>query len=269
MKYLTDLLPIKNPLKYIPEDKTFFYTNVVKPLIEDVVTITKNGIPIDINKVKILEKELSDTLIEQNNILKNNFIVQKFIKTKNEHVKTLKKDNIEPKQLESFIVEFNNNKNIHINYLIDVIIDDLIEQNKLTEDYKRLSKTDWTQKKLKDIYSITNSEKIKLILEKEYNNEIFNSFKIKAMLKLAEDKYNIELKKVKLKKEDINNKEQYTTFNSSSSTQIKELFEYIGLESRIKTSTGNDSFNKEALRELLEIVDNRIYQLEEKENNKY
>lgn len=266
MKYLTDLLPIKDPLQYEPEDRDFFYTNIVKPLIEDIVQITNNGIPININKVAILEKELLDTLEEQNNILKNNFIIQKFIATKNDYVKTLKSDNVIPKSFDSFINKFDNSKIIHINYLIDAIVDELIEQKELTNDFKRITKTNWTQKKLKDIYNITNSPYIKLILEKDYNNSIFNKLKITAMLKLAEDKYNIELKKVELKKEEINNKEQYNEFNPSSSTQIQELFEFIGLDSRIKTATGNDSYNKEALKELLEIVNNRIYQLEEQEN---
>lgn len=266
MEYLTDYLPIKNPLEYEPEDKDFFYTNIIKPLIEDIVTITNNGIPIDIDKIKILEQELETTLKEQNDILTNNFIIQKFIETKNSYIKNTKSDNVITKPFESFIVKFNKDKTIHINYLIDIIIDDLIKQKILNNSYKRINKTNWTQKKLKDIYNLTNDTYIKLILEKDYDNSLFETFKITAMLKLAEDKYKIELKKVELKKEEINNKEQYNTFNSSSSVQIQELFEFIGLESKIKTATGNNSFNKETLKELLEIVDNRIYQLEEENN---
>lgn len=264
MKYLTDYLPIKNPLKYEPEDKHYFYKNIVSKLIEDIVLITNNGIPINLDKVKILEKELDNIINQNNEILKNNYIIQKFINSENKFLKENKKNNIQIKNIENFIVDFNINKNIHINYLIDIIIDEMIENNTIDNSYKRLNKTNWTQKKLKDILNKTNNNLIRIILDKDYNNIILNKYKDKAILKLAEDKYNIELKKLELKQQQIEDTEQYSEFNSLSSTQIAKLFDYIGLESRIKTATGNDSFNKEALQEILEIIDNKIYQLEEK-----
>lgn len=266
MKYLTDLLPIKDPLKYEPDDKYYFYNNIIQHLIEDIVKITNNGIPINLDKVKQLEIELNNIIQENNDKLKNNYIIQKFIKLRNKDLKNNKKNNIKTKNLDSFLVDFDINKNIHINYLIDIIIEDLIKNSNLDSSYKRINKANWTKTKLNNILNITNSIFIQFIINKDYNNSLLNKYKELAMIRLAEDKYNIELKKKEIKQQQIDETEQYTEFNSSSSSQISELFEYIGLKSRIKTAKGNDSFNKEGLKEILEIIDNRIYQLEEKEN---
>ena len=268
MKYLTDYLPIKNPLEYEPEDKNFFYDNIAKHLIEDVVKLSNEGIPIDLNKIKELDVLLNNTIQENEDKLANNQIIQYYIKHKNNRII---KDKIQKAEknikLEDFLVPFNFERNTHINALVDVIVQELIEQNILTKNYIRLENTNWTIKKLKDIHYKTNNQLILKLIEKDYDNIIFDGYKQKAMYLLAEIKLNKELKKIEDKKTNIENTEQFNKFNPSSAKQIQELFQYLQISSRLKTDAGSDSFNKAALQELLDIINNKINQLEEKEND--
>ena len=51
-----NLLPIVRPLEDTTQyDETYFYENVVKHLIPDIVQMEANGIPIDLSKVSVLE----------------------------------------------------------------------------------------------------------------------------------------------------------------------------------------------------------------------
>ena len=77
-----DYLPIKDP-RYNKLPRTFFYNNVIKPLILDTVRVCSNGIPIDLNKVKDLDNEITNILNNNKNILKNNKIIKNYLYTKN------------------------------------------------------------------------------------------------------------------------------------------------------------------------------------------
>ena len=264
MKYLTNYLPIKDPLEYEPKDTFYFYKNIVKPLIEDLNKIMNNGIPIDLNKVEELNKNIENNVNSNIEILHNNPIIKKFIVKLNEFYKKDKIENIKNtiKTKEDFIVKFNG-KQSHVNFLIDIIVETLQKQNKLPNNYNRLdTKTNWTTSKLKHIYNLTSSVLIQDVLDKNYNSIRLSGFIDKAVDRIAETKYKAYLKTLDQKIIDNSNKEFYNSFNPSSPTQLQQLFSFIGLKSRYTTKTNNESFNKDALKELLEDVNNRIYQLE-------
>ena len=84
-----NLLPIKRPLEddNFPEE-TFFYDNVIKELIPDVLRFESNGIPINLDKVTEVENTVNNVLSTvrdklANNKLMNDFLNHKDIITKN------------------------------------------------------------------------------------------------------------------------------------------------------------------------------------------
>lgn len=257
-KYLTDYLPIKNPLEN--KSDIDFYENIVKYLIEDVVKLANTGIPIDLEKIQKLDKLLEDTIKEHTNKLLNNRIVKYFSNAKIKRITQDKiKASIKPLDKSKLATELNLKRNRDINILIDVIIDELIENGKLKDNFRRINEQEiWSIKKLKNIYLLTNSLAICKIIDRDYDNIVLNHYKSKANKRLYEKNLDKEEKKLKNKIEKITTDSQQFIFNPKSSTQIKELFNYIGLESRFKTEKGLDSFNKLALAELLEIVNNKL-----------
>ena len=75
-----DLLPIEHPIKVDPSvgELDYFYENVSKYLIEDVIKIMSNGIPIDLAKVAELETTVTNVLDDVTTRLASNSVIQDF-----------------------------------------------------------------------------------------------------------------------------------------------------------------------------------------------
>jgi len=86
-----DLLPAPTPSEESPPFG-YFYDNVSKHLIKDVVRIMMNGLPIDLKKVKELEASLDITIAKVHKTLKTNKIVKAY---QAERYKKLHKEYIE------------------------------------------------------------------------------------------------------------------------------------------------------------------------------
>ena len=85
-----DLLPAPEPRTVDPPD-FYFYENVSKHLVKDVVRIMANGIPINMDKVRELEQTLDDVLAKvdeqvQANPLIKDFQTLQFIEAKNQYI---------------------------------------------------------------------------------------------------------------------------------------------------------------------------------------
>ena len=77
-----NLLPIVRPLEDTTQyDETYFYENVIQPLIKDIVQMEANGIPIDLTKVSVLEDTVTNVLDEVYKKLANNELMLKFLRT--------------------------------------------------------------------------------------------------------------------------------------------------------------------------------------------
>ena len=82
-----DLLPITRPLEDTnPPDDLFFYENVVSKLIPDIIKLEATGIPIDLDKVKEVEKTVNEVLENVSITLENNPLVQEYLKEKFKHL---------------------------------------------------------------------------------------------------------------------------------------------------------------------------------------
>lgn len=257
-KYLTDYLPIKKPLETKPDSN--FYDTIAKPLIKDVVQLANVGIPVNIEKIKELEKLLDNVIKEHTDKINNNKIVKYFIRSQiSRSNEELINQAIKPLENKKHALELNLKRNKHINLLVDVIIEDLIEQKLLSDNYRRTNDTEnWTIKKLKTIYLLTNSCIIEKVIKKDYDSSLLNPFKEKVKILLEKEIDDTITSKInKIKETNV------FSFNPKSSVQIKELFSYLSIPSRFKTDTGSDSFNKTALKELLEVVNNAIEKIDE------
>ena len=86
-----DLLPITRPLEDTnPPDDLFFYENVVSKLIPDIIKLEATGIPIDLDKVKEVEKTVNEVLENVSITLENNPLVQEYLKEKFKHISNIK-----------------------------------------------------------------------------------------------------------------------------------------------------------------------------------
>lgn len=121
-----DLLPIKDPRKYkLPRE--FFYKNVIKHLIPDIIRVTSNGTPIDLNKIKDLEQELTTVLEKNKELLATNTIIRKFIKNKNKSslkskIKDVKSSFVSINDVSEEAFKFNYSSTEHRTYVINAYL---------------------------------------------------------------------------------------------------------------------------------------------------
>lgn len=255
-----DLLPIKDPRQY-KETREFFYTNVVKYLIPDILRITSNGTPINLERVLDLEKELNNILKETKEKLFNNPLILKYLKNKRKsilkeeckHIKLLLK-NVDTESKELFKFNYNNiqHRTFVVNYYLSC-----------NPRYVEYQMNTW---KIKDLY------KLNMLISSNFINKLINhtldednEFLVKGMKAFVKHKvYEYNVRKVKSLKKFSNLEE----FNPNSSTQKAELFNLLGIEIDEKTETGQMKTSREEIEKLLyeyrdlisEDNDNEYYQ---------
>lgn len=234
-----DLLPIRNPLEY-KEDRWFFYSNVVKPLIKDIIRICNNGTPIDLNKVQELDNEVSTILNNNREKLKNNILIKQYLYSKNKDkinnlVFNIKKELLAIKDVKEFDFDYYSNK-IYRSYVVNSYLDSI-------ERYKEYKLKEWTLKDIKKLNMLISSNFINGLINKTINKD--NEYVISGYNNFIKDKIRIYNRKKALKiKTGIIKLKENSEFNPNSSLQKVELFSMLGIELEEKTKTGNDSIGK-------------------------
>jgi hypothetical protein len=254
-----DLLPITNPKDEQP-DRMYFYENVVRHLIEDLVKWEANGIPINLDKVQELEKVVDNVLQEVHNKLRHNPLILEFLKSISGSKKKEKLEQLESKKKDytDFIKPFDINNKIHRSYLINTY---LICSNK-----KDMCLDEWSIKDLKKLNQIIASRFIQAVLDKDIDSSMQSHIQTSMEL-LAEDKciaYNKN--KVDTKITELDNVDIITLFNPGSSLQKQKLFDYYKIESETETKKGNDKWDRKELERLQKLI-NLLIEDKEKEDN--
>lgn len=222
MKSPWDLLPVQEPREHSPPPG-YFYENVIKPLIPDIVRIMLNGIPMDLNKVDELREVVEEVLeTVQSTLDKNKTIIafqaQKFPKERDKHLQEMtSKMKLPP----HFLKDFKDSNKIHRTYVMNAYFDE--------QDVDEYRLDEWLMKDLKDLLKVHDSTFVKLLLEKHIspNHETV----IAGMTQLSEDKAYIYNKTYWDKIENVVLTDLVHPFNAGSSTQKNQLFEFLGIES--------------------------------------
>ena len=244
MKNPIDLLPVHIPFSDpSPPDDYFFYENVVKKLIPNVLEMEQNGIPINLDKVKEIEKITDEVLTRVNEQCETNPILIEFMsKFKDDKFKS----GYTFKKLEDFLTAFNRKNVIHRSFVVNKYLEEHnLEKDKLEE---------W---KIKDIkkYAELNGSKF---LQDLANNTLDSSdiTRIdKYMIALAE--YQSELYNNNVR-ERIEFKKDLIRFNPQSNTQKRALMQFLGLESESKTKKNADQWDRKNLIKLKEKLEEEI-----------
>ena len=244
-----DLLPIVRPLETtVYPDNTFFYENVVKKLIPDIIQMEANGIPINLDKVNELEKVVTNVLDEARNKLANNDMMLDFLKYTEDKFKKDKTIELEAKKKDTsdFLKSFNIKNTIHRTFVVNHHLD------KHNKSDMKIDK--WSIKDLKKLNQILVSKFISDLLDNNIQEYMKPEIE-EAMIKLAETKADIFNKnKIETKIEDLQNKNLIDNFNPASSLQIQNFFEYYNIKSENKTKGGNPQWDRAELERLQKLL---------------
>ena len=246
-----DLLPIKHPQEYAPEDPMFFYKNVVQPLIVDILRVEANGIPINLERVKELEIQVSNILEEVRNTLRTNPMMLEFLsfeaaKARNEKINKLEEKR---KTWEDFHKPFVITNKIHRTWVVNLWLGINSKADMKMEE--------WSLKDLKKLNQIIASKFIQDILDKTLDEN--HHIVVEAMKQLAEEKclaYNknrISNKINALIEDDLIN-----AFNPSSPIQLQNFFRYYNIESENTTPTGNPKWDRSELLRIQKLLDTML-----------
>ena len=241
-----DYLPIKDP-RYNKLPRTFFYDNVIKPLILDTVRVCSNGIPIDLNKIKDLDNEITNILNNNKNILKNNIIIKNYLYTKNKCLIANLVNNTKTEFVtkDKFIgIEFNYlSDKIHRSYVVNRYLNSI-------DRYREYIIKEWLLSDLKKLNMIISSNFISKLLNKGINND--NEYVLLGKEDYIKDKVRIYNKKKACKiKTGLKKLKENSEFNPNSSTQKSDLFSMLDIDIEEKTKSGNDSTGKDVINKLL------------------
>lgn len=249
-----DLLPITRPLKEtnLPSD-TYFYDNVIQPLIKDIVQMEANGIPIDLKKVAKLETTVDDVLGEVHRKLANNDMMLDFLKSVAKEHKKAKTEELESKKKEAadFLKAFDVKNTTHRTYVVNSY---LISQGK--ED---MVMDKWSIRDLKKLNQILASKFLSDLLSNEEIQKYMQSYIDEGMLALAEAKAEAYNKnKIETKINDLQEANLIISFNPGSPTQKQNFFKFYGIESEKETKAGNPQWDRTELLRLQKLLETMI-----------
>ena len=234
-----NLLPIDLPIAYDPSrgDESYFYNNVTKHLIKDVITIMNNGIPIDLDRVDKLNTVVSNVLDVVASKLASNRLIEEFnASVYPKRFEALKEEQDSKKRpLEYYIKEYNGtipHRTAVVNYYLSVI--------------GKKPKDKWTIKDLKGLNIMLNDNVIKDIIDGNVDKKLAES----GMLDLAKQKLDIYNKSIDNKTIDKSN-DLLPPFNPASSKQKIEFFEWLSIEAINVTDSGLPSWNRKSIEMLL------------------
>lgn len=248
-----DLLPIIRPLEDSnPPDGTYFYDNVIKYLIPDIIKMESNGIPINLDKVAEVQNTVDTVLDNVKDKLATNKLMLEFLSNKDNIAKQNKINSLNEKLKtpEDFIKPFNSKNKIHRTYVINEFLKETNREDMILEE--------WSIKDIKKLNQIIASNFINNLLDnsiKDYMIPIID----KAMYALATIKAEIYNKnKIKSKIESLDKVKLIDKFNPGSSTQKQEFFKFYDIKSDKETKTGNPQWDRDALEELQKLLKTMI-----------
>ena len=244
-----NLLPIVRPLEDTTQyDETYFYENVVQPLIKDIVQMEANGIPIDLTKVSVLEDTVTNVLDEVHRKLANNELMLKFLRTVATQYKKDKAEELEVKKKtsEDFIKPFDIKNKVHRSYAVNTYL--------LSIDRKDMCMEEWSVKDLRKLNQILASNFLQALLDKTINSSM-EVYITSAMEALANDKADIYNKnKIGTKIEQLQEQDIIRGFNPGSPIQKQNFFKFCGIESEKETKTGNPQWDRKELERLQKLI---------------
>jgi len=244
------LLPIEEPRLYDPSEKEpdYFYKNVIKPLINDMIIMMNNGLTIDKHQVEALRDTIDNVLNTVRETFRSNKIIQEFQKDlyKIKYKEYIEECKSKCKTLEEFIPkEFKESNIVHRTYLINTILD---KEN--LPEYK-LDK--WTINDIKKLLTIEDIQKVRLVLNKSFSE--LETYINDAMRNLAKDKMIIYNKsRLDDKIANVQFNDLVPEFNAGSSKQKIELFNYLDIEPISLTDSGQPQWNRANIETLLDMT---------------
>jgi len=243
-----DLLPIKHPIEYDPSinDPNYFYNNVLRYLIPDIIRISTNGIPINLKKAEELEKVVTNVLDIVDKKLSSNKLMLAFqeylypIKFKEYKEKLIDKK----RDIDYYLKKGDITNIVHRTYIVNTYLKSI---NSIHYSNK------WKMNDLKKLNYILEDNVLTSIIDKEVDEEII----LAGMKVMAEKKLKIYNKSIDTEIDEGTKSKLIPKFNPASSTQKKQLFEFLKLKPiRFSKDTGEPSWNRESLEEYLKTTTN-------------
>lgn len=251
-------LPAVNPCGAVyPEAHFYHYT--AKWLIPDTVRIMMNGLPISLDRVKLLEERLIKILAGVQERLDSNPSIVRFLAYRQELAleKYIKAQRSKMRTPNFYDAKFDSKKVPHRCFFMDVFAEKVglpLPDEKLPQGCSK-----WSVKLIRNLKS--KYPPLNALLTHTIPPE--NPTAKAAMVRLAEGaanrfnaKYYEDIKAPKLKK---------LKFNAASPKQKQELFAFLGCVSdKVSKKTGADSWDREQIEQLLKVsVDEDILALAE------
>lgn len=236
-----NLLPLAEPkLEWPAED--FFYENVSKHLIKDIVRITMNGIPINLDKVAELENELNTVLADVAEKLAFNPLIYEFQLKQHSRIvdEYIAEQKSKIKDYKHFLKPFDHTKMEHRSYFMYCYTRDNPLPNEPT-DMVLMDIPKWT------VRDVKRHDKRVLDRLLAGNLSDSNRYVKDAMRLLAEHKAELYNRRFGYH-ENITNapKMPIPPFNPASPPQKQALFAWLGLESeKISKDTGQPSWDRD------------------------
>ena len=251
-----DLLPIPHPITHDPSvgELDYFYKNVSKHLIKDVIKIMNNGINIDLDKVAELETTVTNVLADVKARLADNKLIQDFqafmypIK-----FNAFKEEQENRKRPLSYYIKKYKGTIPHRTYAVNAYLN-FIES-------PHAGKDKWTIKDLKGLNILLRDPIITILIE----GKQMPTWEHLGMVAMAEDKLKLYNKSIDTKiKEKGTHELLLPPFNPGSNKQKRELFEWLGIDAiRFSDTSGEASWDREAIEELQVTVDKTETTLQE------
>lgn len=254
MKYSPhDLLPGPEPCTVDPPPE-FFYEKVVKHLLPDVIRMTMNGIPIDLDKVKELEVTIANTLAEVYETIRTNKLMSEFQSIQNSKFKQSYINDQESKKRTSqyYLKEFDYKKMDHRSYFMA----EFIKGKPIAppEDLMPTGVRKWTVRAVKaytESYPALNR-----LLSGELT-ETNNNFIKEGMIQLATDKSLIYNRSYAHSIANVDTEVELPQFNPGSSKQKQELFAWLKVESEdFSKDTGLPKWDRDQIERVNKETDN-------------
>lgn len=235
-----DLLPAPEPCTVDPPPG-YFYENVAKPLLKDTIRIMLNGIPIDLDKVRELEDVVTEVLERVDTTLANNQYMQQFmlLMYSNDKRNYIHEKQSKMRNYKYYLKPFKHNDMTHRSYFMQEFIKNktvLIPSETLPTGVPKWTKKDVTQ-------LLPSYPALARLLEGFYT-EGNNAFVRTAMRALATDRAAIYNQSYLNAIKNVDNIPP-PQFSPASSPQMKQLFDWLGLESEeTSKKTGEPSWSR-------------------------
>ena len=233
-----DLLPAPEPATYDPSED-YFYQHVAKHLIKDTVRLQNNGLPINLDRVAELEKEVDKIIAEVESTLASNEYISKYLEHsyKSQIAAYQAEQKSKMKSAKDFPKPFDYKDMQHRSYFMHIFA-----QKQGIEEPTDLLPTGVPKWSANTVKKLTKSRPL---LSKLLAGQLPDNHPIikEALALWSQHKADMYNKSYVTKIEDP--KVDYPKFNPNSSKMKTELFDMLGIKSE-KTSktTGEPSWDR-------------------------